>query len=185
MARHPVFCTEEIPITQIGENSAYSYRDGVISVYRKGHLVHEEKANYGDAFSILCYKGRTILKKMIPPTKKTDLVAWLLGFPKESRSRSYEEYERKIQKYYQANEEYLADNAEWEVTGSSYMLCACKRKTGDTNYGIACFICEAISLNEILELVPQMIYPEWYTYKILAENFNVTKEDFAKALNKT
>lgn len=183
MARHPVFCTEDIPLTKVGESSEYSYENGVISIYRKGQLVHEEKASYGDAFSVLCYRGRTILKKMIPPARKTDLVAWLLGFPKESRAKSYEEYEWKIQKYYQTCKEYLVDNDEWEVRGTSYIFCACKRKNGDSNYGISCFISEAIGIDEILELVPEMIYPEWYNYKILAENFNVSKEAFEKALN--
>ena len=77
MASHNIFIgDQEVYDKELGINSSYTYSNGSLRVYNKGRVVYFVEAKKGDAFVVICKKGKAFLKKMVPPTEE---VHWYLG----------------------------------------------------------------------------------------------------------
>lgn len=180
MATYRVFIrNDEISTKRIGKRSAYSYVDGELRVYSRGTLIWQQGAEPGDAFAILCYNGKTVVKNLIPPYKKGDLVGWLLGFNKHNRSHSEEEFEEILEKY--RNRYDWEEYEEWDYVGSNYVFMRCNRVYEDGYHNLVSYIKDTITKNEVLELVPKMVFPTDYTLKLLSMRFGITEEEFNMA----
>lgn len=185
MATYQIFITDkEVEYTQLGMNSFYSYRDGFLCIFNKEKLLYCLEPKKGDAFVVICDKGKVVLKDMVPPKRRGALVAWLLRFNKDNRSSSLEEYKRKL--CAQRKRRHWEGYKEKEFISDTYMFTLCNSPM-DANYrNVACFISDAITKNEVLGLIPLMQHhPDWYMQEILFNAFNISESEFRKAKAKT
>ena len=187
MARHMFFCEEKTGTTpkKLGNSTTYTYAEGTLCVYRYGKLVFQRKASYREAFEIRATKQRTTVKKLEAPKRRNEIVPWLCGVPYIAVCTSKQQYREKIDNYYNTSYS-AATSKEWEVTGSSYAFrWSRKNNKNSKNYCIACFISRAITIEEILQLLPMMRkagYPDWYLMNVLGELFGITADAFERAL---
>lgn len=184
MATYYIFIEDEKEIQHnIGKNACYVYMDGILEVYNKGRLIYSWETHVGEAFAVMCEKGKVVLKKMVPPYRKGALVAWLLNFQKHNRADSQGEYEKKLKKYRDRYEWYGYKECQYRSWG--YMFTLCNSPYSDEERNVAAFVSDAITKAEVLELIPRMKYhPNWYIQKLLWERFRITKEEFKVACKK-
>lgn len=181
MATHYIFIKDKKEVQeQIGGNACYVYDGEMLKIYNKGRLVFELKALEGEAFAILCEKGKVVLKNLIPPQRKGELVAWLMDYKKHNRAKSQEEYRKKLAKYRDRYDWY--NYMEWEHRSWGYVFTVCNSPYSEKLRNVAAFITDAITRAEVIELIPFMTWcPDWYTQKILFECFKITREEFEAA----
>lgn len=185
MATYQIFINdEEVEHTQLGINSSYSYLDGFLCIYNKEKLVYCIGPEKGEAFVVICDRGKVFLKKMVPPQKRGALIAWLLRFNKDNRASSLEEYKRKL--YGQRKRRDWEGYKEREFISNSYVFTLCNSPF-DANYrNVVAFISDAITKKEVLGLIPLMQHqPEWFIKKILWESFNISDHEFEEARSET
>lgn len=183
MATHNIFIEHEVREQKLGISSYYTYEDGFLRIYNKGRRVYFLEVNKGDAFVVICERGKVILKSMAPPKRNGALIGWLLRFNRDNRASSIEEYKRKL--YGQRKRREWEGYKEKEFVSYSYMFTLCNSPI-DTNYrNVVGFFSDAITKNEVLALIPLMQHhPEWYIKKILWENFNISEIEFDTAKKK-
>ena len=191
MARYLFFCEEEtgqIPVTLGKSNSiTYTYFEGLLTVYRYGVIIYQAPAKYRKAYEVISTRRTAKVKKINIPEEKVKAIAWLCGVPYWAMATSDAEYEEILDKYYSENKN-LRTSAEWYIEGSTYKFMWNQKKGEFTRpYCISCFISEAITLSEIMELVPLMReagFPDWYLLNYLGKTFHVTKEMYEEAIYK-
>lgn len=185
MATHQIFIYDEQTMEeQLGKNSSYLYQDGYLRIYNKGRVVYFLEAHKGDAFAVICDKGKAFLKKMVPPQRKGALIAWLLRFNKDNRANSVEEYKRML--IGQRKRHLWEGYEECEYKSQSYIYTLCNSPFDSNSRNVAGFVSDAISKKEIFELIPFMVHhPSWYVQKLLFERFGITEEEFEKARKNT
>lgn len=178
MATYYIFIEDDGERQQsIGQNACYVYKNETLEVYNKGRVIYSWEAHKGDAFAVMCEKGKVILKKMVPPQRKGALVAWLMNFQKHNRADSLGEYEIKLRKYRQRYEWY--GYKEWQYRSRGYVFTLCNSPYSYEPRNVAAFVSDAITKAEVLELIPLMKYhPYWYIQKLLQERFRIAKEEF-------
>jgi len=185
MARHAIFCEKEetIPV-KVGMKAAYTYMGGIFTIYRreKGKWVprRQLEVKQFEAVDLLVKNGNIHLIKMSPPPERIHLIGWLCGAPKKCNVTSMSEYEDRVTNYYEEMADIERD--EWEVRDSAYSFMWSKLcEEGSVNYCVAYFISEAITLQEIIDLVKQNgVYPSWYMFKLLNERFGISKERYGE-----
>lgn len=179
MAKYVVPIVTDVEDQKLGRRTTYSIRNGIFSVYYKGRRLYSVKAKYGDVLIVNCEGGRTNIQKKAPPVKTGDLIAWLLGFNKNNRGQTEEEYEALMEEYRQ--QYYTQDYIEWEEEGKHYRFMKCSK--GDfVCYNVASWVEDDITKEEILYLIPQMVYPHNFEEKILFERCGITRDEFQKAV---
>ena len=126
---------------------------------------------------VLVQRGKIKIVRMTPPKGKTELVSWLCGAPFQCNTTSDAEYNGRVQ-YYRATAPSDIAYTEDEVQGPSYKFMWTTRRTEYAKpYCVACFISQAITLPEIVELVRKRgVYPEWYAKRVLKERLGVPEE---------
>jgi hypothetical protein len=181
MASHNIFIGgQEVYDKPLGINSSYTYADGSLRIYNKGRVVYFLEAKEGDAFVVICDKGKAFLKKMVPPQRKGALIAWLLRFNKDNRASSVGEYKRKLPVERQRH--YWENYQEQEYKSDGYIFTLCNSRIDNYTRNVAGFFSDAITKKEILGLVNRMNHhPEWYIKKILKERFGISEEEFEEA----
>ncbi len=179
MATYRVFIGEETEKKKIGMRSAYSFVNGEFTVYRNDVPVWKQYAEDGDSFAILCYKGKVIVKNLIPPRRKGDLIAWLIGFNKHNRAHNEEEFEEILEEYRRRYE--WEGYLEWEFRGENYLFMRCNRAYEEGYHNLVSLIGDSISKAEVLQLVPMMEFPTMYIFKLLSENWGITPQEFNEA----
>jgi len=183
MATHRIFLQypQETP-KRLGMHSFYIYNDGVLSIYNRGSLVYSGKVNQGEACIVKFQNGNVKVAGLLPPYKKGDFVSWLLGFNKNNRGCTQEEYEAVLEK--ERFRLHWNEYIEWETVGEHYVFMRCNDPIVKSR-NVACFFSDDITKEEVLELIPLMTYyPPWYVSKVLQERFGVTEEEFEKAVKK-
>ena len=185
MARHLIFCEEETTKKFLGRSSKYSYVDGMLSVYRYGELVYQASASDRDAYEVKCTSEKTSVKKITLPSGKRKLIGWLCGVPFMAICANEDFFDEMLHNYYHSKKA-VSTSAEWEIIGNSYRFMWNKKEGKTTRpYCIACFIDKEITNSEILELLPMMReagYPDWYLFEVLNKRFAIAREDFEVAL---
>lgn len=181
MATHQIFIgDEEILERELGINSSYTYQDGFLRIYNKGRIVYFLEVKKGDAFVVICDKGKAFLKKMVPPQRRGALISWLLKFNKDNRASSLEEYKRKLPS--ERERHYWENYQEQEYKSDGYVFTLCNSPKDHYSRNVAGFFSDAISKKEILQLTNRMNYhPEWYVKKLLNERFGISDEEFEEA----
>lgn len=185
MATYQIFITgEDVEDRQLGINSSYSYQDGFLRIFNKDRVVYFEEPQKGDAFVVICERGKIFLKKMVPPQRRGSLIAWLLRFNMKNRATSLDDYNRKING--QRKRRYWEGYKEKEYKSDGYVFTLCNSPF-DRNYrNVAGFISDAVTKKEILGLIPLMVHhPDWYVKKILWESFEISENEFEEARTKT
>lgn len=185
MATHYIFIDEEQEQECVlGINTSYLYQDGFLRIYNKGHVVYFEEAHKGDAFVVICEKGKAFLKKMVPPQRTGALVAWLLRFNKDNRANSIETYRKRLEG--QRKRRYWEGYQEWEYKSDGYVFTLCNSPMDDNFRNVAGFVSDAITKKEVIDLIPLMTnYPDWYIFKHLSECFGITEKEFNDARKRT
>lgn len=180
MATHRIFIgKEDIEMRQIGMRSAYSFVNGEFTVYKDKKLVWKQCAKDGDSFVVLCYNGKVIVKNLIPPRRKGDLIAWLIGFNKHNRAHTEEEFEEILEEYRRRYE--WEDYLEWELRGENYLFMRCNRAYEEGYHNLVSLIGDSISKEEVLQLVPMMEFPSAYMIKLLSESWGISHQEFNNA----
>lgn len=185
MATHQIFIyDEQTNEKQLGKHASYLYQDGYLRIYNKGRVVYFLEAHKGDAFAVICDKGKAFLKKMVPPQRKGALIGWLLRFNKDNRANSVEEYKRML--IGQRKRHLWEGYKEREYKSESYIFTLCNSQFDNNSRNVAGFFSDAITKKEILELIPLMVHhPEWYVQKLLSERFGIAEEEFQKTRKDT
>lgn len=185
MATYPIFIEEEeIPEKKLSNNVSYIYSDGFLRVYSRRCVVAFEAAHNGDGFIVICERGKIFLRKMVPPQRTGALISWLLKFNKDNRATSVEQYERLL--YSQRRRRYWEGYQEWEYKSQGYVFTLCNSPIDGNCRNVAGFISDAVTKQEVLQLVPLMNYhPDWYILKHLSERFGISEEEFLEARKQT
>lgn len=187
MARGSIFITNYVERKEIMHGYWYSYLEEgikkVLRVYKQEELIFEQEAGKGDAFDLLIRGSKTLLTPMTPPRKDWELIAWLLGYSKNERTHSYQEYleilERKREKCESPGYvESILEGPHFEFSEYS--------NVDDENHeynNLVCYIDEEITKNEICHLIPEFIYPQQYVKELLLKRFGIADKEFKKALS--
>lgn len=174
MALHQIFLTETTEKKHVGNSisTTYSFDGETLKVFWKDNKPIKRKAKIGDVFNINCTGKLPQVSKQVLPTKKTDVIGWLLGFSKVRRARSYEEYKKKLNTL-----------TTWEHQTKNYSYAMYKRPNKKALCRLAIFISEDITKDEIIELIeqfPNSSYPRKWAEIILETHLNFTKDEIDK-----
>lgn len=181
MATYKIFISdEEVEKKYLGINSYYTYLDGYLRIYNKGKMVYFLQPKKGDAFIVKCLVGKAFLKKMVPPLRNSNSIAWLIGFHKYNRAWNDEDYEKRLEE--RRKRHYWDGYEEWEYKSDGYRFTLCNSEFDSNHRNVVGYIKDTITKEEIIELIPFMIYhPSWYVQKLLYERYGITEEEFNDA----
>lgn len=187
MARGTIFITSHEQRKEIKYDWWYSYLEEegkeLLRVYKQEELIFEQEAKLEDAFEVI-EKGNTLfVTEMIPPRKRGEAIAWLLGFSKRERAASCEEYRNLLNQRWEKIPlircvEYTTAAVRFEFTKYSLL-----DEEGNRFHNLACWVDENITKQEILHLVSLFVYPKFYVKKVLWEKFNISGDEVEKALS--
>lgn len=187
MARSTIFITGYETRKEIEDDYWYSYQEedgkGILRVYKQEELIFEHEAKFEDAFEAIEKTNTLFVTAMMPPRRKGDTIAWLLGFSKRERASSCEEYRNLLNEKW-ANlpvircVEYTAAAVRFEFV--KYVLLD---EEDNSYHNLVCWVDEEITKKEILHLIPQFVYPKFYVKKVLWEKFGISSEEVEKALS--
>lgn len=186
MARGSIFITKSVERKEIMGTYWYSYQEenSLLRVYKGQAMIDERNAELGEAFEVLT-KGENnenhFIFTMTPPRRRGEAIAWLLGYGKRERAPTYEEYleicKRKRDRF--ETDEYF----ESILNGPNFEFCEVSFVGDSEGYrNLACWVDEDISKEEIIQLIPEYVYPEIFTRRVLEERFGVSKNEFDIAL---
>lgn len=187
MARSAIFITEYVMKKEIKEDCWYSYLDeegmGILQVYKGKELLFEREAKFEDAFEVIDRGRNPFVTAMVPPRRKGDIIAWLLGFSKRERASSCEEYRNLLNERLEKIPllrcvEYTTAAVRFEFTKYGLLDQEDKRL-----HNVACWVDENITKQEIFHLIPMFVYPKFYVKKVLWEKFNISGDEVEKALS--
>lgn len=187
MARIILCPGEEVWEGKLQSEVKYLCAEGYLTVWKDGNIIFQQQLNKWRAYSINYTFGKLKLEKMFEPAKKHHIVSWLCGIAVEAFCKSEEEYEEKIQSYYdRISPEVISD--EWDVKGNHYSIHWTKKNGAYAQpYSVAGYIDKHITNTEVLELLPEMIragFSKWYIEKILAQHFNVAADELEAAMER-
>ena len=187
MARGTIFITNYVHRKEIKEEYWYSYlkegKKDLLRVYKQEEQIFEQEVRQGDAFEVIIKGNKTFVTPMTPPRKDWEVVAWLLGYSKNERTSSYQEYtellEDKREKYEKPGcVESMLEGPNFEFIEYSHVT-----DPMHEYHNLVCFIDEEITKSEICHLIPEFIYPQQYVKKVLFERFGITDEEFKNAIS--
>lgn len=156
-----------------------------LRVWQNGKLEVDAKLRDYTVYAVTYGKGPVSFTPYKAPYDKVKLVADLLGAPKEAQSNNAD-YEKKIRDWRRMNSERTGEQ-EKEYTGESYRVYY-SGVPGHRQYCVACFISEAITLPEIISLLPLMVrtgFSERFIRRIIITRLNIREESWDRIRNST
>lgn len=187
MARATIFITGYEKRKRIKHDYWYSYLQeegrGILRIYKRDEVVFEWEAKIQDAFEVIEKPKGIFVTEMVPPRKKGEAIAWLLGFSKRERASSCEEYRNLLNARLASLPalgyvEYMAVSVRFEFV----RYCLIDQKD-NRRHNLACWVDEHVSKEEILYLVPEFQYPKFYVKKVLWEKFGIRGDEVERALS--
>lgn len=180
MITYKIYLGKKKDKEQLGSEISYSYNGEVIDVYKNDKLVYSKLAKPNDALVLIFKDNKVKLEKQKIPKEKGACIAWLLGFNQHQRFKRLKNYEDccRAQK-----QEYSVFNyTETNYESDKYKLTYFSYEDSKKPIGIAAIVNDDLSKEEILELIPLMIYhPEWYVRRILKKRFEISEDEFLNA----
>ena len=191
MAREKLFLKQYEEHKKISGNYWYSYLEegnsNVLRVYKGKQQLYQQKADIGDAFEVIIkkcvHKEKVFVSPMQPPRKDWEVIGWLMGFGRNERVSTYEEYVSLLET--RREECQKPGYVESTTEGPNFAFTECSFVNGkhqEYKY-LACWVDEEITKAEICHLIPEYVYPEQYVRKVLFERFGITAEEFNEALS--
>ena len=152
--------------------------------WKYGSVIKLNNVNEGDPIWVGCWGDAPEVRRVRLPRRKADCLAWLLDFPKETRTHSEEEYEdllRRQRVFYGwwNYEEYTSrERGRWAIT-------LCNRSDCGGVYHVACFISDEAaedkdSVKNILEAWSRlrwMYFPKTFVCNVLRKHFGFSEAD--------
>lgn len=168
---------------EIAGSGRYMFDGEKIGLYIYGKLVYEESARIGDVYDAKEIGWKIYLNKVGIPENRGGVIAWLLKFNKKNRTSSYASLWQILEK------ECL--NCPWNggtcqpkcLKTTGYVIYICDEECNRTGYkSVAAWISDAITKQEVLNLIPLMTYyPEELVKYLLNKHFGITDAEFAVA----
>lgn len=185
MALQKLFLTETAHQAQVGNSMSTTYSFDTerekLTVFWRGQKVCERKAKMGDAFVVKCFGSEPTVSKMKLPHRNSDLIMWLLSFPKDCRAYSQEEFD---QLFFEQRDIYDWSNyREWQVKGEKFEFILCNRPDCGGVHHMEAFVSDDITKEDVLEMLRKykairgIYYPESFVKKVLQDRFGISEEE--------
>ena len=187
MAKHLVFAKNtEGKRMDVGMSTSLSFDpvSGTLAVYwKRGEPTVIEGVAEGDPIWISCKGSTPDVRKAKLPRRKASLLAWILGFPKEIRTFSEEEYQNLIGRQRKQNSWW--NYQEYTREGRGWALAICNRADCGGIHMLACFVSDEAaadkeSVKDILTAWGELrwiSFPRPFVERILRERFGLTESD--------
>lgn len=181
MAKHRIYLTENFEKTHLGnsKSTSYSFDGQTLRISWDFGKFIEIKAKVGDAFIVNCNGSLPTITKLKVPQRKVDKIAWILGFPKELRTYSYEDYKELIKKNNKLND--WDGYNYWEVQNEFYAYAICNQQNSDKLKNLAIYISPDIPNSDIVSLISEIKckqYPKKWVKLFIKNNLNLSLEEF-------
>lgn len=183
----------DVGLQQLGEDPTlhYAIRNNVLALYwKKGRNYVHLRA--GQMYDINYGEGKVCgVCRLIWPREKSDVLMWLLGFPRRTRRYGKFEYDQLIHKWKTENDDWWQAHhdelTECRFESEHYGFCQCRQdKIDGGNLPIAAYINRGITVDDAL--VKEVFhgwkypleYPRTYVKYVLCQVFNFTDKDLAE-----
>jgi len=183
MAEHKIF-VEDAKNKRIGASTTYTYdaKNREFILFWKGKKVQTvENVDEGEPIWVNCNGEGALARRLRLPNRRSSCLMWLLGFAKDLRAHSRDEYEVLY-------EQQLDENDWWNLQsytteGHGYAMSLCNRRDCGGVVYLAAYISDKAAGNrrKVKEILHQwqVYYPNAFVKKVLRERFKFTDEDIA------
>ena len=171
-----------------GEDECRELEPGLILKVKNGiaTVTHNGSEIFGTytknlAVIYVVSKKETFALNLYPPMRNEDVVGWLIGIFRKKRAHSNREFKEILE----ANrEKYKFDKYKEDVfEGDNFIIVQSNRDDGKGIHNVASYIKSTITNEEVLDLVPLMVFPLRYIQFVLQKRFGIDPEDVKKVYN--
>lgn len=180
MAQHKIYLSDVVEKTKLGNSmsTSYSYDGETLTIYWNRGKKVERPAELGDAFIVTCNGKLPKLQRLRSPFQKVDKIAWILGFSRDTRTYSYEDYKQLLIENERRNKG--TGYRDWEVQSEFYAYADCTQKDSDKLKHLAIWIAPNIPNKEIVSLISQIqckLYPAKWAEYFLRDQLGLTQDE--------
>lgn len=191
MARGKVFINQYVAHKEICDDYWYSYlkeeTSNILRIYKKDKPKYCKEAEIGDAFEVIIKKSNNkeevFIWPMTPPKRDWEVIAWLMGYSRNERVSTYEEYLSLLETRREECQKPGYVEATTEGPNFAFTEYSLVNDEKHEYHYLACWVDEEITKNEICHLISEFVYPEQYVKKLLSKRFGITAEEYDKALS--